>query len=113
MITLVSGLTYLPRVSAKSTNLQLYTTNDVKDSSATKIINFQAQYMALASSILVDNLDGSNACTVRLNNNFHTITIAASTFRAFNDSWIEQIEISGASTDCQVTAQVSPLEGLR
>jgi len=110
---LVSGLTYLPRVSARNTDLKIFTTNDVKDSGATKIVNYHAEYQGLANSILVDNADAANACTVRINNNFHTITIAPSTFRAFNDAWIEQIEISGASTDCQITSQVSLLSGLK
>ncbi len=112
MIKLVSGLTYLPKISAKSDNLLLTTVNDTKDSSATKIINFQAEYMGLAASVLIDNQDTANPVTVRLNRNFHTLTLSSSSFRAFNDAWIEQVELSGASTDCQVTAQVTPLRNL-
>jgi len=109
---MVSGLTYLPKISAKSTNLLLTTVNDTKDSGATKIINFQAEYLGLAASVLIDNQDATNPVTIKINNNFNTITLSSSSFRAFNDAWIEQIELSGASTDCQVTAQVTPINRL-
>lgn len=110
---MVSGLIFLPRVSAKSTNLQTTTANDIKDSAATKIVNFPAEYMGLASSILIDNQDSSDSCTLRINNNLNTVTIASSSFRAFNDSWIEQVEITGASTNVQISAQVALLSTLR
>ena len=110
---MVSGLIFLPKISAKSTNLQTTTANDVKNSADTKIINFSAEYMGLASSVLIDNQDSSDSCTVRINNNFNTITVASSSFRAFNDSWIEQVEVSGASTNVQISAQVALLSTLR
>lgn len=109
---MVSGLIFLPKVSAKSNDLQLITANDNK-AAADKIVNYPAEYLGLASSILIDNQDSSNSCTVRLNNNFNTITIASSSFRAFNDSWIEQVEVTGSSTNVQITAQVAPLESIR
>ena len=39
----------------------------------------------------------------------NTVTIAGSNFRAFNDAWIEQIDLTGPSTNTQVTSQVAPL----
>ena len=110
---MVSGLSFLPRISAKSTNLKLNTVIEVKDSGATKIINFPAQTLSLAASVLIDNQDTANPVTVRINNGFNTLTLSSSSFRAFNDSWIEQLELTGASTDTQVTAQCAPLESLR
>jgi len=33
--------------------------------------------------------------------------------RALNDAWIEQLDLTGASTNTQVTAQVAPLRQVR
>lgn len=96
----------MPKISAKSEALISFPVSHVKDSSATKIINYPAEVLGLAQSVLIDNQDSANAVTVRINHGFQTITIPASGFRAFNDSWIEQLDLSGASTDTQVTAQI-------
>ena len=82
---------------------------DLKPAAAALIVNYPAQYQSLAQSLLIDNQDAGNAVTVRLNRSTNTITIAASNFRAFNDAWIEQIDLTGPSTNTQVTAQISPL----
>ena len=73
-------------------------------------INFPAQFQSLAQSVLIDNQDAANPVTVMLNNTSqNTITIAGGQFRAFNDAWIEQLNLTGASTNTQVTSQISPL----
>ena len=82
---------------------------DLKPAAAALIVNYPAQYQSLAQSLLIDNQDAGNAVTVRLNRSTNTITIEASNFRAFNDAWIEQIDLTGPSTNTQVTAQISPL----
>ena len=63
----------------------------------------------LAQSILIDNQDAANAVTVRLNRSVNAITIPPGNQRIFNDAWIEQIDLTGPSTNTQVTAQISPL----
>ena len=74
------------------------------------IINFPAQYQSLSNSVMIDNQDAANPVTVMLNNTSqNTITIAGGQFRAFNDAWIEQINLTGLSTNTQVTSQISPL----
>ena len=74
------------------------------------IINFPAQFQSLAQSVLIDNQDAANPVTVMLNNTSqNTISIAGGQFRAFNDAWIEQINLTGLSTNTQVTSQISPL----
>lgn len=107
---LVSGLSVLPKVSAKNLTLALTTVTNLKDSGNELIVNYPALYQGLAQSILIDNQDGGNACTVRINRGVNSITIGAADFRAFNDAWIEQLNITGASTDVQVTAQVGNLK---
>jgi len=106
---LVSGLSVLPKVSARNLTLKLNTVIDLKTAAAAVIVNYPAQYQSLAQSILIDNQDAANAVTVRLNRSTNTITIAGGNFRAFNDAWIEQIDLTGPSTNTQVTSQVSPL----
>ena len=74
------------------------------------IINYPAQFQSLAQSVLIDNQDAANPVTVVINNtNQNTITIAGGNFRALNDAWIEQLNFTGASTNTQVTSQISPL----
>jgi len=107
---MVSGLAIAPKISAKSEKLTSFPVSFVKDSSADLIINFPARVSGLAQSVLVDNQDGTNTVTVKINRGFQTITVPASAFRAFNDTWIEQIDLTGASTDTQITADVVPRE---
>jgi len=103
---MTSGLSTIAKISAKSEALISFPVSDIKDSSAELIVNYPAEYMGLASSVLIDNQDGVNTVTVRINRGITSITIPASSFRAFNDTWIEQINLTGASTDTQVTADV-------
>jgi len=106
---LVSGLPVLPKVSARNLSLKLNTVIDLKTTANPLIVNYPAQYQSLAQSILIDNQDAANAVTIRLNRSTNTITIAGGNFRAFNDAWIEQIDLTGASTNTQITSQVAPL----
>jgi hypothetical protein len=106
---LVTGLAVLPQVSARNLNLKLNTVIDLKTTANPLIVNYPAQYQALSQSLLIDNQDAANAVTVRLNRSTNTVTIAGSNFRAFNDAWIEQIDLTGPSTNTQVTSQVAPL----
>jgi hypothetical protein len=103
---MTSGLTLTPRISATSESLISFTVTDTKSTSAEKILNYPASQQGFASSVLIDNQDGSNSVTVRINRGINTITVPASGFRSFNGSWIEQINLTGASTDTQVTAQI-------
>ena len=106
---MVSGLSVLPKISARNLSLKLNTVIDLKTTGNPLIVNYPAQYQSLAQSILIDNQDAANPVTVRLNRSINSITIGANDFRALNDAWIEQIDCTGASTNTQVTAQVSPL----
>jgi len=102
------GLTLSPRLSAKNLDLKLFTVTDIKDGAADLIVNYPAEYGGVAASVIVDNQDSTDLITVRINRGINTITIPAGEFRAFNDAWIEQINLTGAgNTDTQVTAQVA------
>ena len=110
---MVSGLAVLPKISARNLSLQLNTVVQVKNTANPLIINFPAQYQSLSQSLLIDNQDAANPVTVMLNNTVqNTITIAAGNFRAFNDAWIEQVNLTGASTNTQVTAQIASLRDI-
>ena len=83
---------------------------NTKTTAAPLIINYPAQFQSLAQSVMIDNQDAANPVTVMINNTFqNTITIAAGNFRAFNDAWIEQLNLTGTSTNTQVTSQITPL----
>ena len=106
---MVSGLAVLPKVSAKNLSLKLNYVIDLKTTANPLIVNYPAQYQSLANSLLIDNQDAANPVTVRLNRSTNVITIAGGNFRTMNDSWVEQIDLTGASTNTQLTAQISPL----
>lgn len=107
---MVSGLAVLPKVSAKNLDLKLNTVTNLKTTAAELIINYPASFQSLAQSVLIDNQDAANPVTVRLNRQTNVISIGGGNFRAFNDAWIEQLNLTGASTNTQVTAQISPLQ---
>lgn len=109
---MVSGLATLPKQSARSLTLELTTVIQVKNTSNELIINFPASYQGLAQSIMIDNQDTANSVTVRINRGVNTINIGANDFRALNDAWIEQLNLTGGSTDTQVTAQVATLTSI-
>jgi len=110
---MVSGLVLQNKVSAKKDDLVTQTVIRSKTSATALVINFPALFNGLASSVLIDNQDGGNSETIRINrNSAGTVTIPASSFRAFNDSFIEQIDLTGAGTNTQVTAQVVSLKEL-
>ena len=106
---MVTGLATQPLISARNLSLKLRTVIDLKTTAAELIINYPAQHQALANSVLIDNQDAANPVTVRFNRQTNVTTIAAGNFRAYNDGWIEQINLTGTSTNTQVTSQVSPL----
>ena len=106
---MVSGIVVLPQISARNLSLKLNTVIDLKTTANPLIVNYPASYQSLSQSVMIDNQDAANPVTVRINRSTNTITIGAGNFRAFNDAWIEQLDLTGASTNTQVTAQVSPL----
>lgn len=109
---MVSGLSVLPKISARNLDLKLNTVVNIKNTAAQLVINYPAMFLSLSNSVLVDNQDAVNAVTVQINKQLSSLTIAAGNFRAFNDAWIEQINLTGPSTNTQVTSQVSPLTQL-
>ena len=107
---MVTGLVTQPLISARNLNLKLRTVVDLKTTAAQLVINYPAQHLGLSNSVIIDNQDAANAVTVRFNLQINAITIGGGNFRAFNDGWIEQINLTGPSTNTQVTSQVTPRE---
>ena len=100
---MVSGLAVLPKISARNLSLQLSTVVQTKNTANPLIINYPAQFQSLAQSVLIDNQDAANNVTVVINNTSqNTITIGGGNFRAFNDAWLEQLNLTGASRKLQV-----------
>ena len=83
---------------------------NLKTTAAQLVINYPALHQGLSNSVMVDNQDAVNAVTVRFNLQINAVTIAGGNFRTFNDAWIEQINLTGPSTNTQVTSQVSPIQ---
>jgi len=107
---LVSGLVTQPLISARNLSLKLRTVVDLKTTAAQLVINYPAQHLGLSNSVIIDNQDAANAVTVRFNLQINAVVIGPSNFRTFNDAWIEQINLTGPSTNTQITSQVSPIQ---
>ena len=105
---MVTGLVTQPLISARNLNLKLRTVVDLKTTAAQLVINYPALHQGLSNSVIIDNQDAANAVTVRFNLQINAITIAGGNFRTFNDAWIEQINLTGPSTNTQITSQISP-----
>ena len=97
-------------MSAKNLSLKLRTVVNLKTTAGQLVINYPALHQGLSNSVMVDNQDAANAVTVRFNLQINSVTIAGGNFRVFNDAWIEQINLTGPSTNTQVTSQVSPIQ---
>ena len=110
---MVSGISVQPQISARNLTLKLNTVTNTKVDANPLVLNYPALYLGLSQSVLIDNQDATNPVTVRINRGVNTITINSSQNRAFNDAWIEQLDLTGASTNTQVTAQVAPLRQVR
>ncbi len=76
-----------------------------------RIVNFPAEFMALASGIQIINRDGANPITITINNDvINSFTIPASGSVGLSDQWIEQIQvIAGAAGVTVIQSQVTPL----
>lgn len=109
---MVTGLATQPLISARNLDLKLRTVVDLKTAAAQVIINYPASHLGLSNSVLIDNQDAVNAVTVRFNLQINTTTIAGGNFRTFNDAWIEQINLTGPSTNVQITSQVAGLDSI-
>lgn len=108
---MVTGITLRTPIGPKDTRIPtFFPISETKNSSSSKIINFLMSYQGLGQSILIDNQDSANPVTVRINGQVNTFVIPASNFRSIDNQWIEQIELTGASTNTIVTAQVVPRE---
>lgn len=108
---MTTGLTLRTPIGPKDTRIPVFfPISETKDSSASKIINFPMSYQGLGQSVLIDNQDAANSVTVKINGQVSTFIVPASNFRVVDNQWIEQIELSGASTNTIVTAQVVPRE---
>lgn len=82
---------------------------------ATVVIDFKSSYQGLAKSVLIDNRDGVNVATYRVNSRAATLrTIRAASSRVLSDMPIELLEVNaGAGDVVQVSAEVVPLEVLQ
>lgn len=107
---MVTGLATQPLISARNLNLKLKTIVNLKTTAAELIINYPALHQGLSNSVLIDNQDAANPVTIRFNRQVNVTTLAAGNFRTFNDAWIEQINLTGTSTNTQVTSQISPIK---
>ena len=95
-------------MSAKNLSLKLRTVVNLKTTAAELIINYPALHQGLSNSVIIDNQDAANPVTIRFNRQVNVTTLAAGNFRTFNDAWIEQINLTGTSTNTQVTSQIAP-----
>lgn len=77
----------------------------------TRIITFPTEFNAIAISIQIENQDGANAASYRLNSStIPLINLPASNFRSFSNMNIVSVEVTtGAAGVCVISGQMAAL----
>ena len=77
----------------------------------TRQVNFPTEYNAIAIGLQIENQDGGNFCTYRINSSTNTpIQIAASNFRSFSQMNIVSVTIvAGATGPVIISGQMAAL----
>lgn len=78
---------------------------------ATRTISFIDEFLGMATSLLISNLDAANIATYRIGGEaMPTLTLSTGAFRAIDDTKISIITITaGAAGAVQLEAQVQPV----
>jgi hypothetical protein len=64
----------------------------------TRTVTFPTEFLAIAISLMIDNLDGAAACSFRINNSTDPmIPLTASSFRSFSDMNIVSVTVTTAA----------------
>ena len=109
MPTTIQGFEVLTK--PKDTSVESFPIFITIPANTTRTVSFPTEFLAIAISIMIDNLDGTNAASYRINSSSDPmINLAASNFRSFSDMNIVSVTVTtGAAGPVIVSGQMAAL----
>ncbi len=109
MPTTIQGFEVLTK--PKDTSVESFPIFITIPAATTRTINFPTEFLAIAISIMIDNLDGANAASYRINSSTDPmINLSATSFRSFSDMNIVSVTVTtGAAGPVIVSGQMAAL----
>lgn len=109
MPTNIQGFEVLTR--PKDTSIESFPIFITIPQGTRRIVTFPTEFNAIAISLQIENQDGGNSCTYRINSSTNPfVSIPASNFRSFSDMNIVSVEVvAGATGPVIILGQMAAL----
>ena len=109
MPTTIQGFEVLTK--PKDTSIESFPIFITIPANTTRIVTFPTEFNAVAISLQIENQDGANAASYRINSSTNPmINLPASNFRSFSDMNIVSVTVTtGAAGVCIISGQMAAL----
>lgn len=109
MPTNIQGFEVLTR--PKDTSIESFPIFITIPQGTTRIVTFPTEFNAIAIGLQIENFDGTNAASYRINSSTNAFSnLPASNFRGFSDMNIVSVEVTtGAAGACLISGQMAAL----
>ena len=109
MPTKIQGFEVLTK--PKDTSIESFPIFITIPANTTRIVTFPTEFNAVAISLQIENQDGANAASYRINSSTNPmINLPASNFRSFSDMNIVSVTVTtGAAGVCIISGQMAAL----
>ena len=109
MPTKIQGFEVLTK--PKDTSIESFPIFITIPQATTRIVTFPTEFNAIAISLQIENQDGTNAASYRINSSTNPmINLPASNFRSFSDMNIVSVTVTtGAAGVCVISGQMAAL----
>ena len=109
MPTKIQGFEVLTK--PKDTSIESFPIFITIPANTTRIVTFPTEFNAVAISLQIENQDGANAASYRINSSTNPmINLPASNFRSFSDMNIVSVTVTtGAAGVCVISGQMAAL----
>jgi len=109
MPTKIQGFEVLTK--PKDTSIESFPIFITIPANTTRIVTFPTEFNAVAIALQIENQDGTNAASYRINSSTNPmINLPASNFRSFSDMNIVSVTVTtGAAGVCVISGQMAAL----
>ncbi|AXH78860.1 MAG: hypothetical protein [Circular genetic element sp.] len=109
MPTKIQGFEVLTK--PKDTSIESFPIFITIPANTTRIVTFPTEFNAIAIALQIENQDGANAASYRINSSTNPmINLPASNFRSFSDMNIVSVTVTtGAAGVCIISGQMAAL----
>jgi hypothetical protein len=109
MPTKIQGFEVLTK--PKDTSIESFPIFITIPQATTRIVTFPTEFNAVAIALQIENQDGANAASYRINSSTNPmINLPASNFRSFSDMNIVSVTVTtGAAGPCIISGQMAAL----